>query len=362
MAKRNAIVKKLPTVETLGCVNVICSDKTGTITKNEMTAADVRTSELYQADITGTGYNDIGEVILRKFDSADKTRESIYQVFEAGVVCNNARLQDGELKGQPTEGALLCAAMKHGMFNPGDRYIRLQEYPFSSEHKIMAVKCIQKYDKSKQEIFFVKGAVERVLAKCTKYSQNGVAQPMTQNRVQEYMQDASSSAREGLRVVAMARGDSLQDLMYLGCVGIRDPPRATVQDNILTLLQSGVQVKMVTGDSRDTAVSIAHQVSIEANPSQVVSGEQLDAFGEAELDAAVQHATVFYRVSPKNKLTIVKSLQRTGHIVGMTGDGVNDGVALKKADIGIAMGQNGTDVCKEAADMILTDDDFGTIM
>ncbi|XP_065172019.1 calcium-transporting ATPase type 2C member 1-like isoform X2 [Atheta coriaria] len=362
MAKRNAIVKKLPTVETLGCVNVICSDKTGTITKNEMTAADVRTSELYQADITGTGYNDIGEVILRKFDSADKTRESIYQVFEAGVVCNNARLQDGELKGQPTEGALLCAAMKHGMFNPGDRYIRLQEYPFSSEHKIMAVKCIQKYDKSKQEIFFVKGAVERVLAKCTKYSQNGVAQPMTQNRVQEYMQDASSSAREGLRVVAMARGDSLQDLMYLGCVGIRDPPRATVQDNILTLLQSGVQVKMVTGDSRDTAVSIAHQVSIEANPSQVVSGEQLDAFGEAELDAAVQHATVFYRVSPKNKLTIVKSLQRTGHIVGMTGDGVNDGVALKKADIGIAMGQNGTDVCKEAADMILTDDDFGTII
>ncbi|KAJ8924555.1 hypothetical protein NQ315_000704 [Exocentrus adspersus] len=176
------------------------------------------------------------------------------------------------------------------------------------------------------------------------------------------MAEAHEIAKKGLRVMSMAKGGTLQELVYVGIVGICDPPRPQVREAISILKESEVQVKMVTGDSVDTAVAIAQLVGLETLPSQVVSGEQLDTFTETELDEVVPRATVFYRVSPKNKLSIVKSLQRTGFIVGMTGDGVNDGVALKKADIGIAMGKNGTDVCKEAADMILVDDDFYTII
>jgi Ca2+-transporting ATPase len=362
MAKRNAIVKKLPTVETLGCVNVICSDKTGTITRNEMTVTVLVTADGYIAELTGAGYNDHGQVLLHKCDSSDRARESVYKLLEVGAVCNNAVIHNETLLGQPTEGALIAAAMKHGMYNVTDRYVRLQEYPFSSEQKMMAVKCISKYDNDKVEIFLVKGAIEKILPKCTKYSWNGGVQTLTSKKEQDFIAEAHEIGRKGLRVIAMARGPTLQDLTYMGIVGICDPPRPLVREAISTLGQSGVQVKMVTGDAEDTAVAIAQTIGLETLPSQVLSGEQLDAFTETELDAAIPHASVFYRVSPKNKLAIVKSLQRTGHIVGMTGDGVNDGVALKKADIGIAMGKNGTDVCKEAADMILVDDDFYTII
>ncbi|KAK9688289.1 Cation transporter/ATPase, N-terminus [Popillia japonica] len=362
MAKRNAIVKKLPTVETLGCVNVICSDKTGTITRNEMTVTVLVTSDKYLAEVTGAGYNDHGQVLLHKCDMPDRARESVYQVLEVGAVCNNALINNETLLGQPTEGALLSAAMKNGMYNVNDRYIRLQEYPFSSEQKIMAVKCIPKYDNDKQEVFFVKGAMEKILPKCTKFAQNGTHQQLNNKKEQEFMAEAHEIGRKGLRVLALAKGSSLQELVYVGMVGICDPPRQYVRESITTLLQSGVQVKMVTGDAMDTAVAIAQMIGLDTLHSQVLSGEQLDSFTETELDAATPLASVFYRVTPKNKLAIVKSLQRTGHIVGMTGDGVNDGVALKKADIGIAMGKNGTDVCKEAADMILVDDDFHTII
>ncbi|CAH2006061.1 unnamed protein product [Acanthoscelides obtectus] len=362
MAKRNAIVKKLPTVETLGCVNVICSDKTGTITKNEMTATVLVTSDGYIAELSGAGYNDHGQVLLHKCDTPEKARESVRQLLEVGAVCNNAVITNEVLLGQPTEGALIAAAMKHGMYNVADRYVRLQEYPFSSEAKMMAVRCASKYDKDKDEIYFVKGAIEKILPKCVQYSWNGGVQPLSAAKQQEFMAEAHEVAKKGLRVIAMARGHTLNELVYMGLVGICDPPRPLVREAICILKESGVQVKMVTGDSMDTAIAIAQLVGLETVASLVFSGEQLDAFTETELDECVPRATVFYRVSPKNKLAIVKSLQRTGHIVGMTGDGVNDGVALKKADIGIAMGKNGTDVCKEAADMILVDDDFYTII
>lgn len=361
MAKRNAIVKKLPTVETLGCVNVICSDKTGTITRNEMTVTVLVTSDGYIAELTGAGYNDRGQVLLHKCEYPDSARESVRQLLEVGTVCNNATIYDEVLMGSPTEGALVAAAMKHGMYNVADQYVRLQEYPFSSEQKMMALKCASKYDE-KQEIYFVKGAIEKILPKCTRYHLNGSEQELNQKKTDEFMAEAHEIGRKGLRVLAMAKGKTLHELTYMGIVGICDPPRPLVREAISILSQSGVQVKMVTGDAMDTAVAIAQSIGLDTLPSQVLSGEQLDAFSETELDAAIPHATVFYRVSPKNKLTIVKSLQRTGHIVGMTGDGVNDGVALKKADIGIAMGKNGTDVCKEAADMILVDDDFYTII
>ncbi|XP_014607375.1 PREDICTED: calcium-transporting ATPase type 2C member 1 [Polistes canadensis] len=362
MAKRNAIVKKLPTVETLGCVNVICSDKTGTITKNEMTATILVTSEGYIADITGAGYNNKGEVRIRKCDNIDLARAAITHMLEVGSTCNNAVIQNDTLLGQPTEGALLALSMKFGMYGCAEKYLRLQEYPFSSEQKMMAVKCAPKYDENKQEIYFVKGAMEKILPQCTKYYANGQEYPLNQKKDQEFLTEAYDIGQQGLRVIGLARGTSLQDLVYVGLVGICDPPRPHVRESIATLMNSGVKVKMVTGDAKETAVAIANMIGLDTLHSRLMSGDEIDSMSELQLEQLIENVSVFYRVTPKHKLCIVKALQREGNIVGMTGDGVNDGVALKKADIGIAMGKNGTDVCKEAADMILVDDDFGTII
>ncbi|XP_012273075.1 calcium-transporting ATPase type 2C member 1 [Orussus abietinus] len=362
MAKRNAIVKKLPTVETLGCVSVICSDKTGTITKNEMTVTVIVTSEGYAADVTGTGYNDKGEIRIYKCDNVDIARVAITNLLEAGCICNNAIIQNDTLLGQPTEGALIAAAMKNGMYGVSEKYLRLQEYPFSSEQKMMAVKSIPKYGENRQEMFFVKGALEKILPQCTKYSMNGQLYPLNQKKDQEFLAEGYEVGQKGLRVIGLARGCSLQDLVYLGFVGICDPPRPHVRQAITTLVNSGVKVKMVTGDAKETAASVANMIGLDTIHTDLMSGDEIDAITEHRLEEVVGNVSVFYRVTPKHKLCIVKALQKNGYIVGMTGDGVNDGVALKKADIGIAMGKNGTDVCKEAADMILVDDDFQTII
>ncbi|XP_014260300.1 calcium-transporting ATPase type 2C member 1 isoform X1 [Cimex lectularius] len=362
MAKRNAIVKKLPTVETLGCVSVICSDKTGTLTKNEMTVTIIVTSENYVAEVTGAGYNDNGEVIIRDFDgSLDTAKFSIYRLLEAGVLCNNAVIIGETLLGQPTEGAILAAAMKHGMYGISDKYVRLQEYPFSSEHKMMAVKCVP-VEGARKEIYFVKGAPELIIQQCSKVLRKDYVCSLTPAYAQELLNVAHEVERKGLRVISMARGDSLQDLVYLGIVGICDPPRPNVTETINTLKQAGVKVKIVTGDAQETALSVAQMIGLDTVHHQSLSGDEIDAMGECQLDQVINNVSVFYRVTPRHKVMIVKAFQRAGIVVGMTGDGVNDGVALKKADIGIAMGKNGTDVCKEAADMILVDDDFNTIV
>lgn len=264
MAKRNAIVKKLPTVETLGCVNVICSDKTGTITKNEMTATVIVTSDGYMADVTGAGYNDNGDIQIRECNSIVQAKQSISNLLEAGAVCNNAIIQDEVLLGQPTEGALLAVAMKCGMYAPGDRFVRLQEYPFSSEQKVMGVRVMAKYgggqqqqqQQTKEEIYFVKGAIEKLLPQCTKYMYGGQAVPMTKQHESEFMSESYEIGRKGLRVLAIAKGRSFQDLVYLGLVGITDPPRPLVRESIEVLQASGVRVKMVTGDAQETAVAI----------------------------------------------------------------------------------------------------------
>lgn len=362
MAKRNCIVKKLPTVETLGCVNVICSDKTGTITKNEMTVTVVITSDGYMADVTGAGYNDRGELHIRDCNSTEMAKESISNLLEVGAVCNNATIQNESLLGQPTEGALLTAAMKCGLYAAADKYIRLQEYPFSSEQKMMAVRAATKFSNSKEELFFVKGALEMVLPQCARYKYGGQIIPLTKQAEGEFLAEAFEVGRKGLRVLALAKGRSLQDLVYLGIVGITDPPRPLVRESIEILRQSGVSVKMVTGDSQETAVAVANLIGLDTVHHQVLSGRDIDQMTDLQLEKCINNVSIFYRVTPKHKLQIVKALQRTGNIVGMTGDGVNDGVALKRADIGIAMGKNGTDVCKEASDMILVDDDFHTIM
>ncbi|KAL0822277.1 hypothetical protein ABMA28_004390 [Loxostege sticticalis] len=366
MAKRNAIVKKLPTVETLGCVNVICSDKTGTLTKNEMTVTTISTSGGHIAEVTGTGYNARGDVQLRAYKGRDLdvARMGVHTMLEVGVLCNNAIIRDETLYGQPTEGALLACAMKNGMDDIREQYTRLHEIPFSSETKMMVVKCAPKFGdgKTKEEVF-VKGAIEKILPLCTRYiDSSGNYAPMTKDKQNDFMSEAYNIGRMGLRIIALCRGDSLEALVYTGVCGVCDPPRPTVRDAVATLRRAAVDVKMVTGDARPTALAVAQMVGLDVLHSQSLSGEQLDTMPDDELDRIIDTVSVFYRVTPKHKLAIVKSLQRLGNIVGMTGDGVNDGVALKRADIGIAMGRNGTDVCKEAADMILVDDDFATII
>ncbi|KAG1714071.1 Calcium-transporting ATPase type 2C member 1 [Nymphon striatum] len=363
MVKRKAIVKKLPTVETLGCVNVICCDKTGTLTKNEMTVTSIITSELYSAEVTGVGYNSDGRIMLRNpTDDSSRQYTSVSTLLESGVLCNNAEIVGDQLRGQPTEGALLAAAHKASLFNVRAQYIRLEEQPFSSEEKIMFVKCVSRGYEHEPPTCYAKGAIERVLKHCKSFSIDGSMYPLTDKRKNEYLDEAHFLGRKGLRVVAIAKGHHENELTFLGMVGIIDPPRFGVSEGISVLQGSGVTVKMLTGDSEDTAISIASRLGLYAVGNHALSGEELDNIGNQELGQIINQVAVFYRIGPKHKLRIVKALQRNGAIVAMTGDGVNDGVALRKADIGIAMGKSGTDVSKEAADMILVDDDFFTIM
>uniref|UniRef100_A0A8C4XIP8 Calcium-transporting ATPase n=1 Tax=Falco tinnunculus TaxID=100819 RepID=A0A8C4XIP8_FALTI len=343
MVKKRAIVKKLPIVETLGCCNVICSDKTGTLTKNEMTVTHIFTSDGQHAEVTGVGYNRFGEVMLDGEVIHGYNNPSISKIVEAGCVCNDALIRNNTLMGKPTEGALIALAMKMGLDGLQEDYIRKAEYPFSSEQKWMAVKCVHRTQQV-NFICFMKGAYEQVIRYCTSYNCKGQTLPLVQQQREQYQQEKTSMGSAGLRVLALASGPELGQLTFLGLVGIIDPPRTGVKEAVTTLITSGVAIKMITGDSQETAVAIGR------NSPPVIF----------HLFSVL--VAVFYRASPRHKLKIIKSLQNNGAVVAMTGDGVNDAVALKAADIGVAMGQTGTDVCKEAADMILVDDDFQTIM
>uniref|UniRef100_A0A8C2L0G3 Calcium-transporting ATPase n=1 Tax=Cyprinus carpio TaxID=7962 RepID=A0A8C2L0G3_CYPCA len=337
MVKKRAIVKKLPIVETLSCCNVICSDKTGTLTKNEMTVTHLFTSDGQHAEVTGVGYNNSGEVLMDGEVVHGFSNTSFSKIVEAGCVCNDAVIRSNTLMGRPTEGALIALAMKMGLEGLQQEFVRLEEIPFSSEQKWMAVRV------DKPAIFFVKGAYEQIIRFCTSYNSQGVTLPLTNQQRELFQQQKSYMGTAGLRVLAFASGSEMGALTFLGLVGIIDPPRAGVKEAVATLISSGVAVKMITGDSQETAVSIGVTFKL-------------------VIPFLSQCIVVFYRASPRHKLKIVKSLQNIGAVVAMTGDGVNDAVALKAADIGVAMGQTGTDVCKEAADMILVDDDFQTIM
>uniref|UniRef100_A0A8C0IMS4 Calcium-transporting ATPase n=1 Tax=Chelonoidis abingdonii TaxID=106734 RepID=A0A8C0IMS4_CHEAB len=348
MVKKRAIVKKLPIVETLGCCNVICSDKTGTLTKNEMTVVHIFTSDGQYAEVTGVGYNRFGEVVLDGGDIHGYNNPSVSRIVEAGCVCNDAIIRNGTLMGKPTEGALLALAMKMGLEGLQEEYIRKAEYPFSSEQKWMAVKCVHRTQQV--EICFMKGAYEQVIRYCTTYNSKGQTLPLTQQQREQYQQETISMGSAGLRVLTLASGPELGQLTFLGLVGIIDPPRTGVKEAVATLIASGVAIKMITGDSQETAIAIGMNTPL---PLILTCRMPL---------TVLLIIAVFYRASPRHKLKIIKSLQNNGAVVAMTGDGVNDAVALKAADIGVAMGQTGTDVCKEAADMILVDDDFQTIM
>ncbi|KAM9509383.1 LOW QUALITY PROTEIN: calcium-transporting ATPase type 2C member 2 [Guaruba guarouba] len=363
MAKKRVIVKKLPIVETLGCCNVICSDKTGTLTANEMTVTRLVTSDGFQAEVSGVGYNGEGNVyllpskeILKEFSNV-----SVGKLVEAGCVVNNAIIRKNSVMGQPTEGALIALAMKMELADIKDIYVRNKEIPFSSEQKWMAVKCTLK-NQDQDDIYFMKGAFEEVIQYCSLYNSGGISLSLTPQQKAFYQQEEKRMGSSGLRVLALASGPELGKLTFLGLVGIIDPPRAGVREAVQVLLDSGVSVKMITGDALETAVAIGQNIGLCNGKLKVMSGEELDQLAEAELSSTVKNVSIFFRTSPKHKLKIIKALQRAGAIVSMTGDGVNDAVALKSADIGIAMGQAGTDVSKEAANMILVDDDFSTVM
>ncbi|WKX91337.1 hypothetical protein Q1695_009853 [Nippostrongylus brasiliensis] len=360
MAGRRAVVKKMPAVETLGCVTVICSDKTGTLTKNEMTATCVVTPEGRRAEVTGLGYSvDGGRCTFEGEVVMGFSHREFASIIEVGVVCNNANVVAESVIGQPTEGALVVLAQKTGLEGCRQHYRRLREIPFTSESKWMSIQC----DQNGQSVFFVKGALDRVLHLCDSYlSSDGLRKPLDEYIRQRITDGGRGLGSTGLRVLAMARGDSMQSLMLVGMVGMLDPPRLGAADAISMVRASGVDVKLITGDSQETAQSIGSMLGLYCSPhDSCLSGAQIDGMTEQELELVIRQVSVFYRASPRHKLKIVKALQGIGEVVAMTGDGVNDAVALKKADIGVAMGLGGTDVCKEAADMILCDDDFSTM-
>ena len=367
MASQRAIIKKLPTVETLGCVNVICSDKTGTLTKNEMTVTQVVCSDGEEAEVSGVGYETGGgEVRLlrtgERFEASSGGRSALQSLVLVGVQCNNSDVVGGQLQGQPTEGALVVLAQKAGLYQRRESVDRVQEIPFSSETKWMAVKVRSRGGAFREEEWLVKGALERVLENSRTYAGvDGALTPLSGEYVRNIKAEARRIGGTGLRVVALGRGRELSMLTFLGFVGILDPPRPGVREAIETVHGAGVSVKMVTGDAEETAMAIATRLGLIEPRGSALSGAQVEEMREVELDSSIPHVNVFYRTAPKHKLKIVESLQRLGQIVAMTGDGVNDAVALRKADIGIAMGKTGTDVSKEAADMILVDDDFHTI-
>uniref|UniRef100_A0A671X3V4 Calcium-transporting ATPase n=1 Tax=Sparus aurata TaxID=8175 RepID=A0A671X3V4_SPAAU len=359
MVQKRAIVKKLPIVETLGCCNVICSDKTGTLTKNEMTVTQLFTSDGLHAEVTGVGYNGAGEVLLDGEVVHGFSCPSVSKVVEVGCVCNDSVIRNHALLGRPTEGALIALAMKMGLESLQQEYVRLEEHPFTSEQKWMAVRCVHRTLQDKPGVYFMKGAYEQVIRLCSSYNSRGSTLSLNHQQRELYQQQISYMGSAGLRVLAFASGAEMGNLTFLGLVGIIDPPRSGVKEAVGTLISSGVAIKMITGDSQETAVSIASRLGLYSKGCQCLSGDEVDRLDLQQLSNII---AVFYRASPRHKLKIVKSLQNIGAVVAMTGDGVNDAVALKAADIGVAMGQTGTDVCKEAADMILVDDDFQTIM
>ncbi|KAL5971029.1 Calcium-transporting ATPase type 2C member 1, partial [Taenia solium] len=376
MAARNAIIKKLPAVETLGCVNVICADKTGTMTKNEMTVTQVVTSALERANVSGVGYSPAdGEVTLECDDRPHSAlrHANLHRLVEIGALCNNASLKDGILCGQPTEGALLCLAAKMRIPDPRLTNTRIKEWPFNSDQKLMVVQVAPtRLSKPCTSTYFIKGAPDRVIPLCAYYRSAAIAAttdlgsvtPLGESERLNILAEASRMAASGgLRVLALAEGSSVdRDFIFAGLVGLLDPPRPDVESAVETCYRSGVRVIMITGDAKETACAIGSRLSLYRPGDMCLSGQEVETMDMHQLQSQIHCVTVFYRTGPRHKCKIVKALQNRGLVVAMTGDGVNDAVALKSADIGVAMGASGTDVCKEAADVVLLDDAFSSVL
>ncbi|MBW3013312.1 calcium-transporting P-type ATPase, PMR1-type [Candidatus Woesearchaeota archaeon] len=354
MVKRNALIRKLPSVETLGCTTVICSDKTGTLTHNQMTVTKVY-CDSQVIEVSGEGYSTKGHFA--------KQTEDLKQLLKIGVLCNDAKLREKEVIGDPTEAALLVSAAKLGLrkeemdkLNP-----RADEIPFDSERKMMTT--INKVNNSKYA--FTKGAPDVILSKCNRILENGKVRIITKKDKDNILAANEQFAREALRVLGFACKEikyekvSEESLIFVGLQAMIDPPRKEAISSVALCRKAGIRVVMITGDHKVTAQAVAKQLGI---MGRAITGEELDKISDEEFARDVEKISIFARVNPAHKTKIVKALEKHGHVTAMTGDGVNDAPALKRADIGVAMGISGTDVAKEASDMILLDDNFSSLV
>ncbi len=375
MAKENAIVKRLLAVETLGCVDTICSDKTGTLTQNEMTV-----TRLYAGDdhfhVSGVGYAPSGDIKRGDASGTDDATSSaaLRRVLEIGALCNDAVLTNSEeggvtMIGDPTEGAMLTVAEKGGISVTGLRESCpvIWELPFDSDRKMMTVGCLLENGVPHS---LTKGAPDRVLDNCDReLTEEGIV-ALSDARREAILEHNMNYAKQALRVLGFAyrtHDDETFEgaesgMIFAGMMGMIDPARPEARDAIATCHEAGISVVMITGDHQATAAAIADDLKLRKEDDLVLSGKELEAMSDDDLTEAAKSATVYARVSPEHKVRIVEALKRSDRIVSMTGDGVNDAPALKRADIGVAMGITGTEVAKGAADMILTDDNFGTIV
>jgi len=368
MAKLNAIVNRMSIIETLGETTVICSDKTGTITKGEMTVKKVFAGNCFY-DVSGAGYEAKGEFTYKN-KKVDIKKEPFYNaLFNNAVLCNDARIErtgeDNEFKvsGSPTESALLVLAAKAGLYKEDIAYKRVQEIPFNSDRKMMSVLCRV----NSEGIVYSKGATEYLIQHCRDIQKKGNVARLTEKDRAAILAANDSMSQESFRTLAFAykkissfSKDHFEDnLIFTGLVGMEDPPREEVKESVTQCMHAGITVKMITGDNKETALSIARQIGLKG---KVMLGQELDNVTDDELPKIINPISIFARVKPEHKLRIIKALKSNGEIVTMTGDGVNDAPALKEAHIGVAMGKSGTDVSRSVADLTLKDDNFSTIV
>jgi cation-transporting ATPase F len=379
MAKRNAIIRKLPAVETLGSTTVICSDKTGTLTQNQMTVREVFSGG-ESFSVSGGGYAPEGEFSCDGESVDARQRPILIECLKAGLLCNDsavAHTEEGwQAEGDPTEAALIVSARKAGLSPETLRreLTRLDAIPFESQHQYMAT--LHKMGMDGRPVVYLKGSVESILQRCDNVFGN--SEGLTALDPNSVHRRVAALASDGLRVLALARAelpvgtsvirhlDVASGLSFLGLQGMIDPPRPEAVQAVHACQAAGIRVKMITGDHAGTAAAIAAQIGLDGggrngSAENVITGRMLAALSDTELLEAVEETAVFARVAPEQKLRLVKALQHRGHVVAMTGDGVNDAPALRRADIGVAMGITGTEVAKEAADMVLTDDNFSSI-
>ncbi|MEM3716378.1 MAG: calcium-translocating P-type ATPase, PMCA-type [Candidatus Bathyarchaeia archaeon] len=375
LAKRNAIIRRLSSAETLGSVTVICSDKTGTLTKGEMTVRRIYVNGKI-IEVTGVGYEAKGEFLEGDKRVDVKSRPDLSLLLIGSALCTNAQYDGKSVFGDLTEGALIVAAAKAGLWKEDLEkiYPRIYEVPFTSERKKMTT--VHKSNDGRLMVF-MKGAPEVVLQHCTHILKNGKPERLSERDRKEILSVNERMASEALRVLGVAYrelneneidlGKEAQkviesNLIFIGLLGMIDPPREEAKIANQVCQKAGIKTVMITGDHKLTAIAIAKEIGIMQEDDLALTGEELDRMNDEEFEKIVENVKVYARVSPEHKLRIVRALKKKGHIVAMTGDGVNDAPALKQADIGIAMGITGTDVTKEAADMILADDNFATIV
>jgi P-type Ca2+ transporter type 2C len=358
MIKKNALVRKLPSVETLGSVSVICTDKTGTLTHNQMTVVKAWANDK-EYEISGAGYEPKGNFSI---EGKLANPEMLHQMLKIGMLCNDAKLtgkdKNREVLGDPTEAALIVSAEKVGfdLKEHSKKEPRVDEIPFTSERKMMTTI-------HKGKVSYTKGAPDVIIEKCDKILINGKVQRLNRHKKKELLKQTEIFAQQALRVLGFAYNenfkkneDSEKDMVFVGLQAMIDPPREEVKDSIKVCQEAGIRVIMITGDHVTTAQAIAKELGIKG---EAITGQDLE---KIDLKKKIKDTNIFARVNPKDKLDIVKALKHQSYVVAMTGDGVNDAPALKKADIGISMGITGTDVAKEASDMILTDDNFTSIV